>query len=247
MGGGNFALRCNPLSADQAILKNYSSYLNPKGSYLIISLCAFSSLSGSSEIWDDRYYTLLSPLSIPHFSYRRQQKVKNVAASPIRHFPLFCLYTELKSLLTRKRNRLFNEQEMEIDAERWISGWKHEFGLPDFSEPLSLINQDGINDAAEILNDMIGYCKTHNIKPTIIMPPMYHTLADKFTEKARQLFIYDLIDKVEDKSVQFLNYMDDARFAHAPSLFRNSFFLNKEGAKKFTRIALTDIGLLKEA
>ena len=66
--GSNFALRSNPLSADQAILKNYFSYLNPKGSYLILSLCVFSSISGSCEIWEDRFYTLLSPLSIPHVS-----------------------------------------------------------------------------------------------------------------------------------------------------------------------------------
>lgn len=242
--GGNFALRSNPLSADQAILKNYFSYLNPKGSYLILSLCVFSSISGSCEIWEDRFYTLLSPLSIPHFSYRRQQKVKNVAASPLRQFPLLSLYSELKGLLRPKKSHAFTEEQMEIDAERWIRGWKHEFALSDFSLPLSLINQDGVNDAAEILNDIISFCKERNIKPVIMIPPMYHTLAEKFDEKARQLFVYDLIEKIEDKTVPFYNYMDDSRFSRDSSLFMNSFFLNKKGAKKFTRIALTDIGLL---
>ena len=242
--GGNFALRHNPLSGDQAILKNYFGYLNPKGSHVIISLCVFSSLAGSYDFMEDRFYTLIYPSSIPHFSYRRQQHIKAIAASPIRRFPLWSFYTEMKAQLRGTSHSTLTEEQMKADADRWIKGWKHEFALSDFSQPLSLINKDGVNDAAEILNDIISFCKERNIKPVIMIPPMYHTLAEKFDEKARQLFVYDLIEKIEDKTVPFHNYMDDSRFSRDSSLFMNSFFLNKKGAKKFTRIALTDIGLL---
>lgn len=242
--GGNFALRHNPLSGDQAILKNYFGYLNPKGSHVIIPLCVFSSLAGSYDFMEDRFYTLIYPSSIPHFSYRRQQQIKAIAASPIRRFPLWSFYTELRAQLRGTGHSTLTEEQMKADAERWIKGWKHEFALSDFSQPLSLINQDGLKDAAEILNDIISFCKERNIKPVIMIPPMYHTLAEKFDEKARQLFVYDLIEKIEDKTVPFHNYMDDSRFSRDSSLFMNSFFLNKKGAKKFTRIALTDIGLL---
>ena len=242
--GSNFALRSNPLSADQAILKNYFSYLNPKGSYLILSLCVFSSISGSCEIWEDRFYTLLSPLSIPHFSYRRQQKVKNVAANPLRQFPLLSLYSELKGLLRPKKSHAFTEEEMEIDAERWIKGWKHEFALSDFSQPLSLINKDGVNDAAEILNDMISFCKERDIKPVLVLPPMYHTLASKFDINARKVLLDDLLKTLDDKTVKFINYMDDSRFSHDITLFQDSFLLNKKGAKKFTKIVLADIRVI---
>ena len=242
--GGNFALRHNPLSGDQAILKNYFGYLNPKGSHVIIPLCVFSSLAGSYDFMEDRFYTLIYPSSIPHFSYRRQQQIKAIAASPIRRFPLWSFYTELRAQLRGTSHSTLTEEQMKADAERWIKGWKHEFALSDFSQPLSLFNKDGVNDAAEILNDIISFCKERNIKPVIMIPPMYHTLAEKFDEKARQLFVYDLIEKIEDKTVPFHNYMDDSRFSRDSSLFMNSFFLNKKGAKKFTRIALTDIGLL---
>ena len=242
--GGNFALRHNPLSGDQAILKNYFGYLNPKGSHVIIPLCVFSSLAGSYDFMEDRFYTLIYPSSIPHFSYRRQQQIKAIVASPIRRFPLWSFYTELRAQLRGTGHSTLTEEQMKADAERWIKGWKHEFALSDFSQPLSLINKDGVNDAAEILNDIISFCKERNIKPVIMIPPMYHTLAEKFDEKARQLFVYDLIEKIEDKTVPFHNYMDDSRFSRDSSLFMNSFFLNKKGAKKFTRIALTDIGLL---
>lgn len=242
--GVNFALSHNPLSGDQAILKNYFGYLNPKGSHIIISLCVFSSLAGSYNFMEDRFYTLIYPTSIPHFSYRRQQQIKTIAASPIRKFPLWSFFAELRALLRGTCHSTLTEEQMKADAERWIKGWKHEFALSDFSQPLSLINKDGVNDAAEILNDIILFCKERNIKPVIMIPPMYHTLAEKFDEKARQLFVYDLIEKIEDKTVPFYNYMDDSRFSRDSSLFMNSFFLNKKGANKFTRIALTDIGLL---
>lgn len=242
--GGNFALRHNPLSGDQAILKNYFGYLNPKGSHVIIPLCVFSSLAGSYDFMEDRFYTLIYPSSIPHFSYRRQQQIKAIAASPIRRFPLWSFYTELRAQLRGTSHSTLTEEQMKADADRWIKGWKHEFALSDFSQPLSLFNKDGVNDAAEILNDIISFCKERKIKPVIMIPPMYHTLAEKFDEKARQLFVYDLIEKIEDKMVPFHNYMDDSRFSRDSSLFMNSFFLNKKGAKKFTRIALTDIGLL---
>ena len=242
--GGNFALQHNPLSGDQAILKNYFGYLNPKGSHVIIPLCVFSSLAGSNDFMEDRFYTLIYPSSIPHFSYRRQQQIKAIAASPIRRFPLWSFYTELRAQLRGTGHSTLTEEQMKADAGRWIKGWKHEFALSDFSQPLSLINKDGVNDAAEILNDIISFCKERNIKPVIMIPPMYHMLAEKFDEKARQLFVYDLIEKIEDKTVPFHNYMDDSRFSRDSSLFMNSFFLNKKGAKKFTRIALTDIGLL---
>ena len=242
--GVNFALSHNPLSGDQAILKNYFGYLNSKGSHVIISLCVFSSLAGSYDFMEDRFYTLIYPSSIPHFSYRRQQQIKAIAASPIHRFPLWSFYTELRAQLRGTSHSTLTEEQMKADADRWIKGWKHEFALSDFSQPLSLFNKDGVNDAAEILNDIISFCKERNIKPVIMIPPMYHTLAEKFDEKARQLFVYDLIEKIEDKTVPFHNYMDDSRFSRDSSLFMNSFFLNKKGAKKFTRIALTDIGLL---
>lgn len=118
--GGNFALRHNPLSGDQAILKNYFGYLNPKGSHVIIPLCVFSSLAGSYDFMEDRFYTLIYPSSIPHFSYRRQQQIKAIAASPIRRFPLWSFYTELRAQLRGTGHSTLTEEQMKADAERWI-------------------------------------------------------------------------------------------------------------------------------
>ena len=116
--------------------------------------------------------------------------------------------------------------------------------MSDFSQPLSLINQDGLKDASFILNDMISFCKERDIKPVLVLPPMYHTLASKFDINARKVLLDDLLKTLDDKTVKFINYMDDSRFSHDITLFQDSFLLNKKGAKKFTKIVLADIGVI---
>lgn len=243
--GGNFALRHNPLSGDLAILKNYFGYLNPNNSHVIITLCAFSSLAGSYDFMEDRFYSLIYPSSIPHFSYRRQQQIKQYATYPLRLFPLWSIISEIKSLLLKDKRSIKTEEEMILDADRWIHAWKHEFALNNFSQPLSLINQDGLKDALNILNEIISFCKERNIKPVLVLPPMYHTLASKFDKNARKQFLDDLIEKIDDKSVKFYDFMSDSRFSNDITLFQDSFLLNKKGAKKFTEIVLHNMGLIQ--
>lgn len=239
--GSNWALSQNPLSGDLAILKNYESYLNPKKSTCIISLCVFSSLSGSYIPQEDRYYTLLYPSSIPHFSYRKQQEVKSIRNNPLLHYPLISLFSDLKYAIRSKKTTIMTDSELVKDAKKWISGWLKEFSLSDLSAPLSLINKDGLEDAARILNEMITFCKERNIIPIIVLPPMYYTLNEEFSYEARHTLIDSLIEKVEDKSVPFYNYMDDEMFNNDRTLFRNSFFLNERGAKLFTKRLLSDL------
>lgn len=243
--GANWALGHNPLSGDFAILKNYESYLNPGGSTCIISLCVFSSLSGSYEIQEDRYYTLLYPTSIPHFSYRKQQEVKGIRNAPLFHYPIFGLLRDLKAIFIRRKTRVMSELEMQKDADMWYQSWLKEFSISDIAAPLSLLNKDGLDDAADILNNMISFCKERNITPVLVLPPMYHTLAEKFTLEARNILLESLISKVNDKSVRFLNYMDDTEFNKDATLFQNSFLMNEKGAKLFTRKLLDEISFIK--
>ena len=74
---------------------------------------------------------------------------------------------------------------------------------------------------------------------------MYHTLAEKFTLEARNILLESLISKVNDKSVRFLNYMDDTEFNKDATLFQNSFLMNEKGAKLFTRKLLDEISFIK--
>ena len=239
----NWALGHNPLRGDFSILKNYFGFLNPKGSTVIIPLCPFSSLSGSYSYFEDRYYTLLYCTTIQGYSFRREQQILSLKNNPIPHYPLMAIFRDIKiSFFTPKQSRL-TELQMEQDSKHWIVDWHKEFSVSSFSEPLSLINQDAIEDAAEILNDMISFCRDRQIRPVILIPPMYHTLSRKFTPETRKVLIESLMKKVKDKSIWFYNYMDDPQFTDDISLFQNSFLMNKKGAKKFTKRVLEDIGL----
>lgn len=243
--GANFALKRNPLLADFEVLKNYFSYLNPKAGHVIITLCPFTSLSGSYDYFEDRYYSILYPSSIPAFSYVRQQQVKSMISNPLSVYPLIALLTDVRYLMGRNKDKELSELEMKDNASVFIDSWKHEFSLDDFSSVLSLKNADGLEDAALLLNSMIDFCRERGFTPSIVIPPMYHTLAEKFDMASRHNLIENLISKLDDKEVIFKNYMDDLRFTNDKSLFTNSFLMNKKGARKFTSIVLNELNITK--
>jgi len=247
----NWALRQNPLAADAAILENYSSFLSAKGATVIIPLCPFSALSGSYAFQEDRYYTILSPRSLPAFSRKRQAKILSVRDNPLVHYPLIEAVRAMKSRLLCfvRRRRVAGSglscADFEADADQWLRNWFFEFGITDFSTPLSLVNQDGIEDAAMHLKKMLVFCRERGHRPVLVIPPMHRSLAQKFTPEARGLLIDSLTSRLGAESVVFLNYMDDPEFTADKSLFQNSFLLNSIGAKKFTRRFLVDLGLIK--
>lgn len=243
----NWALGHNPIIADQEILNNYFSYMNPTGSTVILSLCPFTSLSGSYDYFEDRYYTLLKLSSIPHGSFRRRDEVLKLRTRPLRKYPLFSMLADIKRLFLGKKEPVFTEDLAKANAERWMSNWKKEFSITDFSYPLSMVNLDGIEDAALVINEIIAFCKERNIHPVMVIPPVYHTLGEEFKPEIRKKVIDSLIEKIEDKSVWFHNYMDDPDFTNDITLFRNSYLMNEKGAKLFTRRVLKDLNLIKES
>lgn len=243
----NWAMSHNPLACDEAILKNYVSFFKSEGTIAILSLCPFSSLSGSYDFFEDRYYTILYPSSIPNFSKRKQAEVLAIYKRPLFYIPLYDMLKDIRSYLKRpfsKSEKTLTEEQMENNAQRWFNIWLKEFSVKDFSLPLSLVNQDGLEDAAKHLNNMIAICKEHNAIPVLVLPPMYHTLAEKFAPSARKILIDSMISRIGDKSVRFLNYMDDFDFSNDRNFFKDSYFLNQNGAKAFTKRVLTDIGLI---
>lgn len=242
----NWALGHNPILADQEILYNYFSFLNPNGCTVILSLCPFTSLSGGNDYFEDRYYSLLKLSSIPHGAYRRKESVLSMRRSPLRYYPLYSILRDIKRLVFGKREAFLSEEAMQSDATRWMTNWMKEFSITDFSYPLSMVNKDGIKDAAKTINEIITFCKERNFRPVMVIPPVYHTLGEKFTYDIRNLVIDSLIEKIGDKTVWFHNYMDDSEFTNDITLFKNSYLMNKKGAKYFTCRVLKDIGLIKE-
>lgn len=246
----NWALRQNPLAADVAILENYSSYLKPSGATVILPLCPFSALSGSYTFQEDRYYTILNPRSLPAFSRKRFMKILSSRDNPLAYYPMMefvhAIKASLVGLLYRSRHLAVNDfcADFEADATQWMKNWFLEFGLESFATPLSLVNRDGIDDAVINLKRAIAFCQERGHRPVLVIPPMHRTLAVKFTPDARKMLVGDLIARVGG-NVSLLDYLDDPEFTADKLLFENSFLLNAQGAKKFTRRLLKDLDLIK--
>ncbi len=242
--GANWALGHNPLAGDLAILKNYYSYLAPKGCTVIIPLCPFSSLSGSYQPFEDRYYSILYSSTIPSYSYVHDVQVQDKWHNPVWRYPIWGFLQDIFHLFSFGEGRALSEENMQKSASQWIDGWFHEFSLKDFTTPLSLVNKDNIDDAVSLLIQIIVFCKQHCIKPVIVIPPMYHTLAERFTSEGREKVIESLFRKMKETEYTFINYMDDPQFSHDRSIFKDSFLMNKKGAKVFTKRLLTDLKII---
>ena len=238
----NWAISNNPLLGDFAILKNYVSYLK-EGATVIIPLCPFSSLAGRYKISEDRYYSILYPSSIPDFSFRRAQQIKNEMLAPVLSYSFYGFFLDLKNLIWHN-NKILSEDKMRLDSKKWIKDWKREFNISDFSNDLSLVNRDSILDAIGIINGMISFCKERNLTPAILIPPVYHTLSTEFNDDFQKRILSPLLDGIEDKFIWYHNYMDDQEFINDCTLFDDSFLLNKKGAKLFTNRVLKDLSIL---
>lgn len=244
----NWALGHNPLSGDEAILKNYLSYLNPNKSTVIISLCPFSGLAGSYECDDDRYYALLYPNSINSFNKHRKERVVHMKDRPLKYYPLYELLKDIARFLSspfkRNHSRPLSEEELEKDSQHWFNSWKKEFSINSFDNKLSLINRDAINDAIEIEKRLVLFCKERNITPVFVIPPVYHTLAVLFTKEIKCQLIESITAPLKKDNIRFVNFLEDSDFAYHSDLFTNSFFLNEKGASLFTNKLLREIGLI---
>lgn len=231
----NWAMAPQTLVADFEILRNYSCYLK-KGATVIIPLCPFSCLGGSNNDLADKYYTVLNIASMPHASYRRQQQQLQIKNNPWRYYPL-------AQLLARKpKNKDIDKSTFEADAKMRMESWRKEFSIIRYSVPLSLVNKDAYSDGADLLSQMIDYCKERDFQPVFVMPPVSDAMRKQFTPEMKKLFIDDFVKKGIGEKAMFLDYFADTRFAD--DCFKNSFILNGAGAKKFIDVVLKEVGIL---
>ena len=108
----------------------------------------------------------------------------------------------------------------------------------DASLPRHII--EGRKKRIAVLKEMITFCKEREFQPVIVLPPVTDYLSSKFSETFRNNYIYSFLKEADVLDIPFLNYLDDKRFKD-PTLYFNSFFLNRTGAGKFTKVVLEDI------
>ena len=92
----------------------------------------------------------------------------------------------------------------------------------------------------EILKDTLAYCKQNELNPVITILPVTRYLSSQFSEEFIQDHILAYIEKANTINAPVLNYLKDERFT-APEYYINSFFMNRVGAKMFTKEVMKDI------
>ena len=113
---------------------------------------------------------------------------------------------DIKAIFVSTPPKIKSEKDFEIDANCKIKSWQKEFSLKDFDQALSLINIDGINDALIHLNGIIDFCKEHDAKPIVVLPPVYHSLSDKIGESAKTKFVDVLMSKLKERKIDCYDY-----------------------------------------
>ena len=236
----NWAEQPQSLPYGFKILKTYFSILKRNGS-VIISLGPFSGLDVDGK-WRkeayDKYYYLLAPALIDDFKSVKIRRNYPLIANPIRS-----MKDLVKGILKKRPDEKKDSVGFIDDSDRWVKGWLSEFGITDLEAELSQENKKGREKRIKLLSDIIDFCIERDLKPVIVIPPMHPTLASKFPETFRENYIYSFIRKANTAGVPFYDYMDDSRFEDG-RYYRNSFFMNVNGAKLFTSIFLKETGLL---
>lgn len=186
--------------------------------------------------------------AIQPYMYREAQRMAT--------YPLLLGKPAIKALIKyvlRKENRAkptekwmveknpLTDEQLKQDAKRWMDGWQKQFSIADFEAPLTEENQRGREYRIKLMRDLVDFCTERGYKPLYVIPPVTEYLAKEFTPKFQQIYIYDFLKQVE-RDVILLDYSKEKSLMDK-DLYFNSFFMNRRGAKAFTKRVIKDLGI----
>ena len=247
----NWAQQPQTLLEDFNLLRHYHSILR-KGGYVLITIMPFTGLNKQTGIRDAMKYLKIDTQGEPIQPYLYKEACRYA------EYPILFKKPAIKALIrfllgkdkpriNNKPNMEFNpmsESELRQDAARWMSGWKRQFIIDDFEAPLTEKNQKGREYRIGLMRQLIDFCIERDYQPVYVIPPVTEYLANKFTPKFRDIYIYDFLKQV-DREIPLLDYSQDKSLIEKDMYF-NSFFMNLRGRKQFTRRVLIDLGIIKD-
>lgn len=247
--GMNWAQQPQTLLEDFNLLRHYHSILRKNG-YVLITIMPFTGLNKSTGLRDAMKYLKIESQgkAIQPYMYKEAQRY---AQFPIL-FGKPAIKALLKHLLGRESrpkahpstfdSNPMNDKQLQLDADRWMKGWKKQFSIDDFEAPLTEQNQCGRGYRINLMRELIDFCLERSYQPVYVIPPVTEYLAKEFTPKFCQIYICDFLKQV-DRDIPLLDYSQNKELMQKDFYF-NSFFLNHRGAKVFTRRVLKDLELI---
>lgn len=240
--GENWAVRPQTFEYDFAILRRNVAHLS-KGAVVVIPVCLLSFFlyrknNRSSHV---KYYGFLSRENIVGYSKKEKW---SIYMYPLLFHPgcLRFLVKDVKKddMLAAEQNFCKNDDELKKNAAFWIDCWNKEFSIKLPSPSLSQENRKDISNNIQILNEMIEYCLSKDLKPVLTILPVTSYLYSQFTLEYIERHLLTYIAEANKAKVPVLNYLADERFTD-PSLYINTFFFNAIGRKKFTKQFIIDL------
>lgn len=246
----NWAQAPQTLQEDYNLLRHFHSILH-EGGYVIITVMPFTGINKKTGIYDALKYLHFNLQGEPIEPYLYDKAVK------IDRYPILlgkrAAKEAIKYILGRDRKQAptqpieydsnpLNDEQLEADALAWINGWKEQFDIKDLEAPLTPQNVNGRKIRIALMRELIDFCKERGYKPVYVIPPVTPHLSEYFTPKFEDLYIYNFLKQV-DRDIPTLDYSKELRLKDK-ELYFNSFFLNRNGRRKFTNQVLTDLNLL---
>lgn len=244
--GANWAVGPQALEYDLYILRKYAQNIASRG-IVLIPIVQFSSiLDRYTDVrLYDKYHLILDAKDIPCYSLKAKRMMKLYIAFPLLRIFVnpfsFASFLLGRSRLVGLSYNPMGAVELQKDAERWIDGWKRQFGIKELGEDLSREHIIAIEKNQQIVMEMVKFCKERELRPFLVLPPVTKYLNRYFTTAVKERYIYSFIRSVREKvDIPILDYMNDLNLSDE-DLFFNSFFLNAKGRKIFTEKVLNDI------
>lgn len=248
----NWAQQPQTLLEDYNLLRHFHSILK-EGGYVIITIMPFTGLNKMTNINDAIKYVKFDTQGEPIEPHLYGEALR-MATYPIL-FGKPAIKALIKYILGRDisldvfsqaqaEHNPMNTEQLEVDAKRWIDGWKLQFGISDFDAPLTPNNEKGRAYRIRLMQTLVDFCMERGYKPVYVIPPVTEHLAQYYTPEFEATYIYGYLKSV-NREVVTLDYSKDAEFRQNDDLFFNSFFLNERGRKMFTRKVLKDLNAKK--
>ena len=119
-------------------------------------------------------------------------------------------------------------------------GWKKEFSIHDYADPMTETNRAAYSANVARMRAFLGWCRQEGLRPVFVLPPAAKCLRDLFPDSFMKAYVYDFIRDVTDGTgVKFLDYWHDAEFQDE-RLYATSLFLNRTGRRRFTKKVIGD-------
>jgi hypothetical protein len=89
-------------------------------------------------------------------------------------------------------------EELERDAQGWISGWAKQFDIKNLADDLTEENRKGRKIRVKVMQEIVDFCIERGYRPVYVIPPVTKFLSSWYTEKFKKLFFYDFLQFIFD-------------------------------------------------